>query len=154
VDYPFALLPRALGLTRAAGASPLFQVMVSMVSVGRSAPLLALAAAGHGAEADYAGVRLSGFDVPQQEGQFDVTLELVRDTTSIRCALKYDTDLFDAATIQRLAEHYQLLIRSAAADPDRRIAAVPLVGDNERARLLAFATGQPHLTSASYGGAS
>jgi condensation domain-containing protein len=146
VDYPFALLPRALGLTRATGTSPLFQVMVSMVSVGRHAPLLSIAAGGHGAEVDYAGIRLSAFDVPQQEGQFDLTLEVVRDQKSIRCALKYDTDLFDAATIRRLAEHYRLMIRAVAADPGQRVAGVPLVDDTERARLLAFATGQPHLS--------
>ncbi|UJW30263.1 condensation domain-containing protein [Saccharothrix sp. AJ9571] len=152
VDYPSALLPQALGLPRASGTSGLFQALATTVTVGRQAPLFALAAGGHGTTADYAGLRLSGFDVPQQEGQFDVTLELVRDRASIRCALKYDTDLFDPGTIARLAEHYRLLIRAARDDPGRPVAGVPLLDDGERARLLAFATGQPHLTAASYGG--
>jgi hypothetical protein len=151
-DLPFALLPRALGLVRATGASPLFQVMVSMVTVNRASPLLALAAGGHGTEVDYAGLTLTAFDVPQQEGQFDLTLELVRDATSIRCALKYDMDLFDRSTVGRLAEHFVLFLRAAAADPDRRVDDVPLVDDTERARILAFATGNPALAFASNGG--
>ncbi|WP_153032763.1 condensation domain-containing protein [Amycolatopsis sp. YIM 10] len=152
VDYPSALLPKALGLPRASGTSGLFQVLATTMTAGRQAPLFALAAGGHGTTVDYAGLRLSCFDVPQQEGQFDVTLELVRDRTSIRCALKYDTDLFDPGTIARLAVHYRLLIRAARDDPDAPVAGVALLDDTERARLLAFATGRSDLTAASYGG--
>jgi hypothetical protein len=141
VDYPFALLPRALGSTRSSGTAPLFQVLVSMLSVGRSAPLLRLAAGGHGTEVDFGGLRLSTFDVPQQEGQFDLTLELVRDSSAMRVAMKYDTDLFDASTIRRLSDHFMVLLRAAGADPDQRVAGVALTDESERARLLAFATG-------------
>jgi hypothetical protein len=152
VDYPTALLPRALGLSRASGTSGLFQVLATAITARRGSPLFALAASGQGTTATYAGLRLSAYPVPQQEGQFDVTLELLRDSTSIRCELKYDTDLFDAATIERLAEHYRLLIRAARDQPDRPVADVHLLDDLERARLLAFATGQPHPTGASHGG--
>ncbi|MDT8913885.1 condensation domain-containing protein [Amycolatopsis sp. PS_44_ISF1] len=152
VDYPSALLPQELGLTRTSGTSGLFQVLTTTLTVGRQSPLLTLAAAGHGATADYAGLRLSGHDLPQQEGQFDLTLELVRDRTSVRCALKYDTDLFDPATIARLGGYYRQLIRAAHADAGRPVAEVPLLDADERARLLAFATGRSDLTAASYGG--
>ncbi|GAB2789979.1 condensation domain-containing protein [Amycolatopsis magusensis] len=138
-DYPSVLLQRNLAPS---GAPGLFPVLVSLISARRGAELLSLAAGGHGAEMDHAGLRLSAFDVPQQEGQFDVTLELIRDSTAIRCALKYDTDLFDEATIHRLAEHYQAFVRAAGENPDRLVTRVPLVDDEEKARLLAFATGQ------------
>ncbi|HEX6339812.1 condensation domain-containing protein [Umezawaea sp.] len=141
-DYPFALLPKALDLPRLPGTSPLFQVLVSMVSVGRSRSLMEMAAGGHGAGMDYAGLRLSAIAVGQQEGQFDLTLEVIRTLTSVRCDFKYDTDLFDGATVRRLADHFVRLLRAAAADPDHRVVDVPLTDDAERARLLAFATGR------------
>ncbi|MFI6096989.1 condensation domain-containing protein [Lentzea sp. NPDC051213] len=142
VDYPFALLPKALGLPRLPGTSPLFQVMVSMVSVGRAKSLMEMAAGGHGFEMDYAGLWLSTIGVGQQEGQFDLTLEVVRTVSSVRCDFKYDIDLFDEATIRRLSDHFVRLLRAAAADPDQRVVDVPLTDESERARLLAFATGR------------
>lgn len=141
VDYPFALLPNALGLPRLPGTSPLFQVMASMISIGKSRSLLEMTARGHGFEFDHSGLRLSCIDLGQQEGQFDLTLEVARTAYSVRCDLKYDTDLFDEATIRRLADHFVRLLRAAATDPDRPAADVPLADESERARLLAFATG-------------
>lgn len=142
VDYPFALLPKALDLPRLPGTSPLFQVMVSMVSVGRSRSLMEMAAGGHASEMDYAGLRLSAIAVGQQEGQFDLTLEVIRTLSSVRCDFKYDTDLFDEATVRRLADHFVRLLRAAATDPDQRVVDVPLTDEAERARLMAFATGR------------
>jgi hypothetical protein len=136
--YPFALVPKALGLPSAPGGQPLVRVMVSLMSVPPADPLLVLSARGHGHEIGHAGLRLSGFDVPQQEGQFDLALELTRGVGSVRCVLKYDLDLFDRESIRRMGEHFVLLLRAAVADPDRRVAQVPLTDDDERARLLAF----------------
>ena len=140
VDYPFALLPAALGVASRSAASPLLRVLTSVVSTRRSNPLLGLAAADH--EMLYHGMRLSGIDVPQQAGQFDLTLEVVRSASAVRCSLKYDTDLFDEKTIRRMADHFVRLLGLAVAEPDRRVADVPLVDEAERVRLLAFASGQ------------
>ncbi|MEU5693060.1 condensation domain-containing protein [Actinosynnema sp. NPDC020468] len=142
-DYPFALLRHALGLSAPSDATPLATVAVSMISVDPSDPLLALATREDGHEVDHAGLRLVGVDVPQQAGQFDLTLEVIRSRADVHCALKYDTDLFDRTTAERLGDHYVRLLRAAATDPDRPVAAVPLMDETERARLLAFATGGP-----------
>ncbi|MFI6024815.1 condensation domain-containing protein [Amycolatopsis magusensis] len=138
VDYPFALLTRALDRSPEPGGQPLLQVMVSLMSINPAEPLLALAAGEDGFEIDYAGLRVSGFEVPQQEGQFDLTLELTRSAASVRGVLKYDTDLFDQGTIERLGRHFVALIRAAIADPDQPVSAFSLVDPDERARLLAF----------------
>ena len=49
---------------------------------------------------------------------------------------EYNTDLFDAATIGRMTDHYQELLEGIAADPGRRLSALPLVTEAERGRLL------------------
>jgi amino acid adenylation domain-containing protein len=49
---------------------------------------------------------------------------------------EYSTDLFDGATIGRMAEHYQELLEGIAAGPGRRLSALPLLTEAERGRLL------------------
>src|SRR5207248_432089 len=46
------------------------------------------------------------------------------------------TDLFDAATIERMAAHLLVLLEGIAADPDRPIAELPLLSEVERQRVL------------------
>ncbi|GLZ29107.1 hypothetical protein Lesp02_12970 [Lentzea sp. NBRC 105346] len=142
VDFPFAMLHRALGLPSRAGTQALAQVSVSMITVDPRDELVSLANLGEGHEVAFDELRLSALDLPQQVGQTDLVLEVVRSRDSVRCVLKYDTDLFTAASIQRMATHYERLLRAAAADPGQRVASVSLVDESERARLLAFATGR------------
>ena len=50
--------------------------------------------------------------------------------------LEYNTDLFDAATIARMAGHFQTLMEGIAADPDQRVSELPLLTDAEQHQLL------------------
>ncbi|HEY4466111.1 MAG TPA: amino acid adenylation domain-containing protein, partial [Streptosporangiaceae bacterium] len=51
-------------------------------------------------------------------------------------SLGYDSTLFDAATVERLVGHLEMLLEGIAADPDRPLAAVPLLSAVERDRVL------------------
>ena len=59
-----------------------------------------------------------------------------------------NSDLFDADTIKRLAAHYETLLESIVADPDRCVHDLPLLSDAERQQLLiewnATKTDYPH----------
>ncbi|MFC5668163.1 amino acid adenylation domain-containing protein [Kitasatospora misakiensis] len=48
----------------------------------------------------------------------------------------YRTDLFDAATVRRLVERFELLLTAAVADPDRPVSRLPLVTPGERRDVL------------------
>ena len=65
----------------------------------------------------------------------------------LHAALEYSTDLFDAATIARLAGHFQVLLEAIVADPAQRIGELPLLTEAERHQLLVAwndtATGDP-----------
>jgi Condensation domain len=140
LDYPFALLPRALGVPRQANRSPLFQVLV--VSVAAAAdPLHRLIISGSGGELAYGDLRLAGFDLAQQAGQFDLTVEFWQRESGVRIAFMYDVDLFDQTTIERFAAHFHRALTAVLHDPDITIRDVPLVDDAERARLLSFTNG-------------
>lgn len=144
-DFPFSMLHRELGLPNRSGTAALAQAAVSMITVNPADPLVALATRSHGSEVDYAGLSLTALDMPQQAGQSDLTLEVIRSRTSVHCAVKYDADLFLPGTIRRMSEHFVRLLRAAADEPGRRVSSVGLVDQTERERLLAFATGRPHL---------
>ncbi len=49
----------------------------------------------------------------------------------------YAADLFDAATVERMAGCYRTLLEAASADPDRPVSDLPLLTEAERGRLLA-----------------
>src|SRR5262249_52133268 len=51
-------------------------------------------------------------------------------------AFEYNTDLFDGATIVRLADAFHTLLEGVVADPDARVMALPLVRQAERQRVL------------------
>ncbi|MGH3904403.1 MAG: amino acid adenylation domain-containing protein, partial [Pseudonocardiaceae bacterium] len=50
--------------------------------------------------------------------------------------LDYDPALFDTATIERMAAHLEMLLGGIAADPDRSLAELPLLGEAERGRVV------------------
>ena len=54
----------------------------------------------------------------------------------LRFNMTYDPKLFDAPTIERMAGHLQVLLEGIAADPNRPLAGLSLLGDDERRRVL------------------
>jgi alpha-ketoglutarate-dependent taurine dioxygenase len=64
---------------------------------------------------------MSLMEVETGATQLDLILFLVDAPEGVRMSLEYSTDLFDAATIARMADGYEALIASAAAAPEARI---------------------------------
>jgi amino acid adenylation domain-containing protein len=65
--------------------------------------------------------------LPSRTAKFDLTLDLSASDGRLDGVLEYSTDLFDAATVARLAGHLQALLTALAADPERRLSELPLV---------------------------
>ncbi|HET7342934.1 MAG TPA: amino acid adenylation domain-containing protein [Methylomirabilota bacterium] len=120
-DVPFELLVNELSAERDAGRNPLFQVAFSL-----EAPR-APAAGGWDA---------SHLDVDVGTSKFDLYLELDERPDTIVGRVVYRTDLFDAATIARLAGAYERLLEAVVADPCRRLSALPVLDESERGQLL------------------
>ncbi|HEX2077347.1 MAG TPA: amino acid adenylation domain-containing protein, partial [Longimicrobium sp.] len=121
-ETPFDRVVEELRPDRTLSYSPIFQVMLSL---GPPTPGLAL----QGAEAQ-------PLVMERWIARFDLTLELVeRADGAVDGWLYYATQLFDAATIRRLLDHYRLLLAGMAADPSRRVGEIGLASDEERAAL-------------------
>lgn len=136
-DFPFALLVERLQLARDPSRSPLFQVMFNFQQPQRFREVVALWVADETeAQVEWGGMLLEPFALAQQEGQMDLTLEMIEGQAALFGVFKYNPDLFDAATIERMAGHFQTLIEGIVAHPEQRIAALPLLTEPEQHQLL------------------
>jgi natural product biosynthesis luciferase-like monooxygenase protein/amino acid adenylation domain-containing protein len=68
--------------------------------------------------------------------QFEFELNVLRQADGLRLECRYDTDLFDGATIDLLARRFRTLLASAVADPARALGELELIDADERQRLL------------------
>jgi amino acid adenylation domain-containing protein len=138
-DYPFPLLVEQLQPIRDASRSPLFQVMfvfekpyqlekegASSFVLGESEGRMELG------ELVLEPLPFSA----QQEGQFDLTLVMVEVDGTLSASLDYNTDLFDASTIARMAGHFKTLLEGILENPEQRISELPLLTEQERYKLL------------------
>ncbi|MCP4663059.1 MAG: AMP-binding protein, partial [bacterium] len=121
-DLPFERLVEELAPQRDLGSNPLFQVMFVL----QNAPQR------QGAE--IVELSLTPMAVEGTTAKFDLTLFLRDDRMG--GTLEYNTDLFDATTMQRLIAHFEQLLRGVVEDPERRVAELPLLSAAERHQLL------------------
>jgi amino acid adenylation domain-containing protein len=54
----------------------------------------------------------------------------------LSASIRYDADLFDAAAVDRILGHFARLLEEMAADPERPLGALSLLGEAERALVL------------------
>ncbi|MCP4660109.1 MAG: AMP-binding protein, partial [bacterium] len=123
-DLPFEQLVEALEPERNLSQNPLVQVLFVL----QNAP-----AAGRKLAPE---LIMQGEEIPTGGAKFDLTLALVETQEGLDGGLEYNTDLFDATTIKRMARHFRSLLAAAVDDPDRRLAELPLHAASEEQQLL------------------
>ncbi len=111
-EVPFDYLVKELQPERTPGQNPLFQVLLSLD------PPMSPPAPGW----------IPGPIVGWTEtSKFDLSLDLNDGPYGMICHFEYSTDLFDAATIARMAGHWQTLLEGVVADPTRHLSELPLL---------------------------
>ncbi|MEH2267248.1 MAG: amino acid adenylation domain-containing protein [Nostoc sp.] len=122
-DLPFEKLVEELEPERDLSRHPLFQIGFALQNV----PIPA--------------IELSGMTINHRlehngTAKFDLFLELFETPDGISGWFEYSTDLFDAATISRIGENFQTLVAGIVANPDQKVADLPLLTAAERQQLL------------------
>jgi amino acid adenylation domain-containing protein/non-ribosomal peptide synthase protein (TIGR01720 family) len=142
-DLPFPLIAERFGAARDAGRSPIFQAAFVMQQLQRDAAGFAalMAPSDPPVQVEWGGMRLEHYLLPQQEGQFDLTLEMVHAHGACHGLLKYNSDLWHADTIARMAQHFRTLLRSIAAQPATRVNRLAMLPDDERVALVKMSNG-------------
>jgi amino acid adenylation domain-containing protein/thioester reductase-like protein len=128
-DVPFERVMQAVAPNRDARHSSLFQVLFVLQNAPVHIPPLPGLTA-----------RMQ-FDNHNGTAKFDLTLGLTEIPDGLVGILEYNTDLFDRSTAERIAGHFRRLLDEIIVDADRPVAELPLLGDDEEARLVALGEG-------------
>ncbi|WP_169812539.1 non-ribosomal peptide synthetase [Nocardia acidivorans] len=127
-DLPFERLVEVLNPVRSTAHHPLFQVSLSLTNMGT--PSLRLP-----------GMTVEGFPVDPGLAKCDLQFTFTEAVTAqgdpdgIEMCLAYATDLFDAATADRLSRRFVRLLAAVLADPDRPVGDADVLSAWERSVL-------------------
>ncbi|MET0395456.1 MAG: non-ribosomal peptide synthase/polyketide synthase [Longimicrobiaceae bacterium] len=132
-ELPFERLVEELAPERSLTHNPLFQVVFTLQNTERG--VLALG-----------DVEMEPLGRGDTGARFDLGATLFEDGERLLGHVEYRADLFEASTIDRMAEHFRLLLEAMAADPGRRLSEVSILSAAERARVLEAwnSTDAPH----------
>ncbi len=132
-DYPLSLLVDRLHLARDPSRSPIFQTSFVLQKFQRYEELSRMLLPGKDElTIPFADLELVPRPLAQQDGQFDLNLEIKEDDVGgLMCAWKYSTDLFEAATIERMAGHFETLLSEIASHPKRSVAELRLLAPEQ-----------------------
>ena len=122
-DLPFEVLVDDLQPQRDLSRTPIFEVMFAL----QNAPAGTI---------DVSERRISMLEAGPGSAKFDWTLSLEPSAIGLTGSLQYASDLFDAATIQRTLDHFEVLLGGLLADPSCRVSELPLLTSAERLQLL------------------
>ena len=127
-DVPFERVVESLHPQRTSGQMPFFQTIFVLqgADTGRRAA---------------SGLRFEQVDVHNGTSKCDLVLSVgpARDgREGLCCSLEYDTDLFTPETATRLLAGYETILTAVAADPDRAIDTLPIVGEADKKLIEAW----------------
>ncbi|WP_193384791.1 non-ribosomal peptide synthetase, partial [Pseudomonas donghuensis] len=127
-DLPYEQLVEALQPERSLSFNPLFQVMFNhQVDAGQGASAAGLAGS----------LRIEALNWDSHASPFDLNLDTFEEGERLWASLTYALDLFDAATIERMAGHWQVLLQAFAGDTRQRLEAIALDAEPACAQGLA-----------------
>jgi amino acid adenylation domain-containing protein len=121
--YPFAKLIRQINIARDPSRPPLVSVVFNMDAKlvdKQRIPQLEVEVTSNLPEAS----------------KYDLTLNITQTDSELRLDWEYNTDLFEAHTIERWQEHFRTLLENIISQPEQRVLNIPLLTDRERHKLL------------------
>ncbi|HVR09838.1 MAG TPA: amino acid adenylation domain-containing protein, partial [Thermoanaerobaculia bacterium] len=109
-DLPFEKLVLELAPERDLSRAPLFQVLLVLQNLATAEPRVAGAPARRSP-----GLAMELCELEATTAKFDLTLDGVESAQGLALSFEYSSDLFDAATVKRLARQYGTLLAALAA---------------------------------------
>ncbi|GHG84274.1 non-ribosomal peptide synthetase [Comamonas sp. JC664] len=122
-DLPFEELVKALNPERDLSYSPLFQVKLILQNAPSS-------------DLQLEGLTLSEETSTTGAAKFDMTWVATETERGMECLCEYSTDLFDAATIDRMMGNLRELLLAAIAQPELCVSRLALLSTAEREQTL------------------
>jgi amino acid adenylation domain-containing protein/non-ribosomal peptide synthase protein (TIGR01720 family) len=122
-DLPFEKLVEAVQPERDLSHTPLFQIMFVL----QNTPMRV---------EQTSGIRLEFLEVENKISQFDLTLTIIEQPDHLFGGFEYNTDIFEQESIERMIEHFKIILKAIADNPDIPINSISMLPDSERNKLL------------------
>ncbi|MDB6110672.1 MAG: amino acid adenylation protein, partial [Pedosphaera sp.] len=122
-DLPFEKLVQELHPERSAGQMPFMKVLF-------------MARTGTSKNVKFPGLTIEFLGIGTETAKFDITLGVQETDQGLMAGVEYNADLFEDATMARMLEHYDVLLRGVVARPTQRLGELPLLSEAERQQLL------------------
>ncbi len=140
-DYPTLLLVERLHPARDLSRPPLCQVMFVLdkphQSAESGAPAFVLGE--RGLRMNPGGLDLEALPLEHRAATLDLVMLTIETAHSLSISIRYNSDLFDVATITRIAKHFETLLHHVTTQPDVRLNALKdIFVETDRQRLAAI----------------
>jgi amino acid adenylation domain-containing protein len=122
-DLPFERLVEEVQPERSLSHNPLCQVLFQIRQPYEEA-------------LDLQGLVVKPLDMERGTARFDLVLSLTESEQGLRGQWEYSTDLFEPATIERMAAHFSMLLEGIVTNPGQHLADLPLLSATERHKLV------------------
>jgi len=122
-DVPFEHLLEAIKPARNTSYTPLFQALLVL----QNAPVGTL---------ELPGLSMEPLESRSIAAKFDLTLQCIESAGCLECFFEYNTDLFEAATVRRMAGHFSQLLDAIADNAQTQVAQLPMMSKAEEHLLL------------------
>jgi amino acid adenylation domain-containing protein len=121
-SYTYGTLVRKLSIPRDPVRLPLIDVQFNVERVG--------------SRLEMDGLGVSADPSPKACVNFDMFVNIVESEEGLSIDCDYSTELFDAATIERWMNCYELLLRGMAGDLSQPVSSLPMLGTDDLRHLL------------------
>ncbi|HYH80744.1 MAG TPA: condensation domain-containing protein, partial [Longimicrobium sp.] len=125
-DLPFERLVDELDVERSMGHTPLFQVLFTLQTPD----------AGNEGDAPADAPLMTALETASGTAKFDLEIAMADHGTRLSGRMEYRADLFDPATVERMAAHLRVVLGEMAAAPERRLSALEILPAAERRRVV------------------
>ncbi|HSF40807.1 MAG TPA: amino acid adenylation domain-containing protein, partial [Thermoanaerobaculia bacterium] len=122
-DLPFERIVEELQPARDLSRPPLAQAALAL----QNTPVKDL---------ELPGLTLAPLEVPAETSQVDLSIEAAEIPDGLTVSWRFNTDLFDEATVRRMAERFHVFLEGIAAGPGRPLRDLPLLPPAEREQVL------------------
>ncbi|MBM7839129.1 hypothetical protein JOC54_002399, partial [Alkalihalobacillus xiaoxiensis] len=132
-DYPFPLLVEKLQPNRG-DHTPIIQAMFAFQKAPRleGQNITSFMLGDTNAELKLGGLTFKPYELPQQEGQFEITLHM---DSNFSGALQYNTDIFEESMMNKMINHFQILLEEVVNHPEYKLSEFSLLTKEEKGQL-------------------
>jgi amino acid adenylation domain-containing protein len=130
--YPFSLLVENLQPERESELSPIYRAWFVLQADTTEQPEAAALALGiPNIPVHWPGLSIKTAKLSDSIAQFDIALMVAESSQGLIASLQYRRDLFEFATIRRMAQHFQNLVTSVLTTPDALLSQLTMLSNDE-----------------------